>query len=71
MAARLASLPVQLVHGRLDWVCRPANAWQVHQAIPGSRLTWVDHGGHNPYEPPMLEALAQRDGPAFRDTIAG
>ena len=59
MASRLKSLPVQLVHGRLDWVCRPANAWQLHQAMPASQLAWVDHGGHNPYEPPMLEALAQ------------
>jgi proline iminopeptidase len=48
-----------MVHGRLDWVCRPANAWQLHEAMPASRLTWVDHGGHNPYEPPMLAALAQ------------
>ncbi len=59
MPRRLAPLPVQLVHGRLDWVCRPANAWQVHRAIPGSVLTWVDHAGHNPYEPPMLKALGE------------
>ena len=59
MAARLAPLPVQLVHGRLDWVCRPTNAWQVHREIPGSNLAWVEHGGHSPYEPPMLKALAE------------
>lgn len=59
LAGRLRSLPVDLVHGRLDWVCRPSNAWQLHQAMPWSRLTWVDRGGHNPYEPAMLEALAQ------------
>ena len=59
LASRIAPLPVQLVHGRLDWVCRPANAWQVHQAISGSTLTWVDHGGHNPYEPQMLKALGE------------
>lgn len=58
-AARLSSLPVQLVHGRLDWVCRPTNAWQVHRAIAGSTLSWVDHGGHSPYDPPMLQALAE------------
>jgi len=59
LAGRLTSLPVELVHGRLDWVCRPGNAWQVHQAIPGSRVTWVDHAGHNPYEPAMLKALGE------------
>jgi proline iminopeptidase len=58
-AARLSSMPVQLVHGRLDWVCRPTNAWQAHRAIAGSTLAWVDHGGHNPYDPPMLKALAE------------
>ena len=57
LAGRLHSLPVHLVHGRLDWVCRPVNAWRVHRAIPGSHLTWVDQGGHNPYEPTMLRAL--------------
>ena len=70
MAARLAPLPVQLVHGRLDWVCRPSNAWQVHRAIPGSRLAWVDYGGHNPYEPPMLKALASAIA-RIQGTIAG
>jgi proline iminopeptidase len=58
LAGRLRAVPVELVHGRLDWVCRPSNAWQLHQAIPASRLTWVDHAGHDPYEPPMLAALA-------------
>jgi len=57
MAARLGALPVEIVHGRLDWVCRPANGWAAHRAIAGSRLTWVDHGGHSPYEPAMLTAL--------------
>jgi proline iminopeptidase len=44
---------------RLDWVCRPTNARQVHRAIAGSTLRWVDHGGHNPYEPAMLAVLDQ------------
>jgi len=57
LARRLGSLPVEIVHGRLDWVCRPTNAWQLHQAVAGSTLTWVDHAGHNPYDPKMLKAL--------------
>jgi proline iminopeptidase len=64
LAGRLRSLPVHLVHGRLDWVCRPSNAWQLHQAMPWSRLTWVDHGAHNPYEAAMLTALAAAIGQA-------
>ena len=58
LAGRLRNMPVELVHGRLDWVCRPSNAWQLHQAMPASRLTWVEHAGHDPYDPPMLAALA-------------
>jgi proline iminopeptidase len=59
LAGRLRSLSVHQVHGRLDWVCRPSNALQLQQAMPWSELTWVDHGGHNPYEPGMLDALAR------------
>ncbi len=62
LAGRLRAMPVELVHGRLDWVCRPSNAWQLHQAMPASRLTWVEHAGHDPYDPPMLAALADSIG---------
>jgi proline iminopeptidase len=56
-AARLHGLPTLLLHGRLDLVCRPANAWRLHQTLHGSRLTWVEGAGHNPFDPPMAEAL--------------
>ncbi len=55
----LAGLPCTIVHGRLDWVCRPQAAWELHAALPGSRLRWVDACGHGPYAPPMAAALAQ------------
>jgi proline iminopeptidase len=38
-------LPVTLLHGRADAVCRPANARRLLAAMPGARLEWVD-GGH-------------------------
>ncbi|QUN30219.1 alpha/beta fold hydrolase [Cupriavidus sp. KK10] len=38
-------LPVTLLHGRADKVCRPANALRLQAAMPGARLAWVD-GGH-------------------------
>jgi proline iminopeptidase len=53
----LGKLPVALLHGRLDWICRPQSAWDVQQALPGSRLQWIDQAGHSPYEPPMATAL--------------
>jgi proline iminopeptidase len=55
--ASLGKLPVALLHGRLDWICRPQSAWDVQQALPGSRLQWIDQAGHSPYEPPMATAL--------------
>jgi proline iminopeptidase len=50
-------MPVALLHGRLDWICRPQSAWDVQRALPGSRVQWVDQAGHSPYEPGMAEAL--------------
>lgn len=56
-AHSLGSLPVALVHGRQDWVCRPQAAWDVHAHLPQSRLCWVDDGNHNPFMPGMAQAL--------------
>ncbi|MFJ4292106.1 alpha/beta fold hydrolase [Cupriavidus sp. NPDC089707] len=38
-------LPVTLLHGRADAVCRPANALRLQAAMPTARLAWVG-GGH-------------------------
>jgi proline iminopeptidase len=58
-AAAWAELPTAIVHGRLDWVCRPQAAWDVHQCIAGSRLQWHDGCGHSPFEPAMAASLGQ------------
>lgn len=55
----LKSLPLDLLHGRLDWICRPEAAWAVHQALPQSRMQWIDNAGHNAFEPEMTRALVQ------------
>ena len=59
----LAQLPTAILHGRLDWVCRPSAAWELHRSLPGSRLQWCDDSGHSPFEPAMAraqtEAMAQ------------
>lgn len=55
----LTALPVDLLHGRLDWICRPEAAWAVHQAMPQSRLRWIDNAGHNAFEPEMTRALVE------------
>ena len=58
-ARSLASVPTAILHGRLDWICRPQAAWELHCSLPGSRLQWVDGCGHSPFEPAMAQALVQ------------
>lgn len=54
--ARLAGVPVTLIHGREDRVCPPDGAEAVHACLPGSRLAWVEGCGHDPFHPAMLAA---------------
>ncbi|TAH49875.1 MAG: prolyl aminopeptidase [Betaproteobacteria bacterium] len=56
-ARTMRGLPTAILHGRLDLVCRPSNAWALHQALPGSRLHFVDGAGHSPFDAPMARAL--------------
>jgi len=53
----LQRIPAALVHGRLDLVCRPANAWRVHRTLHGSRLSLVEGCGHDPFVPAMARCL--------------
>ena len=50
-AGALHGIPVALVHGTQDLVCRPCNAWRVQRTCPGSRLAWATHAGHDPTHP--------------------
>ena len=58
-ATQLADLPVAVLHGRLDWICRPSAAWELHRVLPGSRLQWLDGCGHSPFEPAMVQAMTE------------
>lgn len=55
--AGLQGVPVAILHGRADMVCRPIGAWLAHRACPGSRLQWVDGAGHDPFHPAMAAAM--------------
>ena len=61
-ARSLASVPTAILHGRLDWICRPQAAWELHHSLPDSRLQWLDSCGHSPFEPAMAQALSQAVG---------
>jgi proline iminopeptidase len=52
-----SSLPVGLVHGRLDWVCRPSSAWELHTNMSHSQLIWLDSCGHLLFEPAMAQTI--------------
>lgn len=60
-AAQLSRLPVAIVHGRYDLICRPLEAWQLHQAIRGSRLHFVI-GGHSASDPAVKRMLRRELG---------
>lgn len=55
-AAKLSRFPVAIVHGRYDLICRPIEAWQLHQKVKGSRLHFVI-GGHAALEPAVKRML--------------
>lgn len=63
-ASELRGVPVAIVHGEQDWICRPENAWRVHRACAGSRLAWAAGAGHSPWHPTTL-ALTQGAVDAF------
>jgi len=53
----LKHIGIDLLQGRLDWICRPESSWDIHQQIAGSRLHWVDHAGHGLFEVPMVNSM--------------
>jgi len=65
-ANALRGVPVAIVHGERDLVCRPQNAWRVHRACAGSRLAWAPGAGHSPWHP-ATHALSQ----SALDSFAG
>lgn len=44
-------MPVHIIHSRYDIVCPFETAWQLHKAVPGSRLTEIPAHGHAMSEP--------------------
>jgi len=47
----------RIVQGRYDVICPTVQAWDLHQALPASRLTIVPDGSHSPMEAGMAAAL--------------
>ena len=56
-ASTLRGMPVAIVHGEQDRICRPFNAWRLHRACPDSRLAWAPQAGHDPFHPATSSLL--------------
>ncbi|MFK7964159.1 MAG: prolyl aminopeptidase [Burkholderiaceae bacterium] len=56
-AAQAASVPTVITHGRLDWVCRPSNALRLAETMPNSKWRLLADAAHDPFSPPMTDAL--------------
>ena len=54
---RLPDVPIDIIHGRRDLTCTLSASWELHRAVPGSRLHIVREGGHLAGEAVMTDAL--------------
>jgi proline iminopeptidase len=68
-AARIAHIPIKIVHGRYDLVCPPTNAWELSRLLPLAELRIVQQGAHAAKDPHMSSALVEAT-EAFK-TLAG
>ena len=56
-AHKIREIPLYIVHGRYDMVCKCASAVELHQALPHSHLTIVEDAGHSGTEKGTSKAL--------------
>jgi proline iminopeptidase len=50
-ASKITHIPTWIVQGRYDVVCPPVSAWELHKAMPGSKLFMTPDAGHSATEP--------------------
>jgi len=58
-AELLQGIRTVIVHGRYDVICPVENAWQLHQALPGSELHIVADAGHALSEPGITAKMIE------------
>jgi proline iminopeptidase len=56
-AHKISDVPLHIVHGRYDMVCKCEAAIKLHQALPHSTLSIVEDAGHSMTEKGISEAL--------------
>ncbi|MFT6738252.1 MAG: proline iminopeptidase [Kangiellaceae bacterium] len=58
-AHKISEVPLHIVHGRYDMVCKCESAVKLHQALPHSILSIVEDAGHSMTEKGTSEALVK------------
>jgi proline iminopeptidase len=53
----LKDKPITIIQGRYDMVCPPKTAYELHQAIPQSKLIIIPDAGHSASEAGTLSSL--------------
>jgi proline iminopeptidase len=54
---KIKNIPLTIIQGRYDTICPIRSAYDLHKALPKSKLIIVPTGSHNPTEPPMASEL--------------
>ncbi len=55
----LSHIPCEIIHGRYDLICPVRNAFELHEAFPGSCLHVLDKTGHTMREPNIAARLVE------------
>ena len=58
-AHKIKCLPVTIIHGRYDVVTRPQSAYELHKALPNSKLLFIQDAGHAGIEPGISTAAVK------------
>jgi proline iminopeptidase len=58
-AHKIKHLPVTIIHGRYDVITRPQAAYELHKALPNSKLIFIQDAGHAGIEPGISTAVVK------------
>lgn len=58
-ADKIKNIPTWIIQGKCDWVCPPKTAWELHKALPKSKLMEIPESGHSNSEPLISKAWLQ------------
>ncbi|KAF2445966.1 proline iminopeptidase [Karstenula rhodostoma CBS 690.94] len=54
---KIQHIPTRIAQGRLDFICPPRAAYEIHKRLPNSELHWLPKAGHTAMEPDTLNKL--------------